>query len=207
MKLWIASYAPNPRRVTMFLAEKGAGAEIERVMLNLPEGDQRTDAYREISPLGQTPCLQLDDGRILTESRAICTYFESLYPEPNLMGRDAFERAEIEMWDRRAEMMFSTPLMLWVRHGSPILAKVELNQNAAVAAYYQEGAIKMASWFDGLLKDRPFIAGDRFTNADITVLAGMDFAKMMRWRPGDDLPHLKAWRERMAERPCGQTPP
>jgi glutathione S-transferase len=207
MKLWLATYAPNPRRVAMFLAEKGAGAEIERTIISLPDGDQRTQAYKEKSPLGQTPCLELDDGRILTESRAICTYLESLYPEPNLMGRDGFERAEIEMWDRRAELMFAMPLMLWVRHGSPILAKVELNQSAAVAEYYRDGAMKMAAWFDGVLKERPFIAGERFTNADITVLAGMDFAKMMRWRPGEDLPHLKAWRERLAERACGQTPP
>lgn len=207
MKLWLAPYAPNPRRVTMFLAEKGIGEEIEKTVLALPEGEQRQDAFREKSPLGQVPCLELGDGRILTESRAICTYLESLYPEPNLMGRDGFERAEIEMWDRRAELMFSMPLMLWVRHGSPLLGKVELNQNAAVADYYRDGAMRMAVWFDGLLKARPFIAGDRFTNADITVLAGMDFAKMMRWRPGEELPHLKAWRERMAERPCGQTPP
>jgi glutathione S-transferase len=207
MKLWLASYAPNPRRVAMFLAEKGQGQEIERIVISLPDGDHRTEAYKEKSPLAQTPCLELDDGRTLTESRAICTYLETLYPEPNLMGRDGFERAEIEMWDRRAELMFSMPLMLWVRHGSPILSKVELNQTPAVAEYYHDGAMKMAVWFDALLKDRPFIAGDRFTNADITVLAGMDFAKMMRWRPGEDLPHLKAWRERMAERPCGQTPP
>jgi glutathione S-transferase len=207
MKLWLAQYAPNPRRVAMFLAEKGVGAEIEQMFLALPAGEQRADAYREKSPLGQAPCLELDDGRILTESRAICTYLESLYPEPNLMGRDGYERAEIEMWDRRAELLFSMPLMLWVRHGSPILGKVELNQNAAVADYYRDGAMKMAVWFDGLLKDRPFIAGDRFSSADITVLAGVDFAKMMRWRPGDDLPNLKAWRDRMAERACGQTPP
>jgi glutathione S-transferase len=207
MKLWLASYAPNPRRVAMFLAEKAAGDEIEKIVISLPEGEHRTEAYRQKSPLGQTPCLELDDGRILTESRAICTYLESLYPSPNLMGADAYERAEIEMWDRRAELMFSMPLMLWVRHGSPILAKVELNQNAAVAEYYRDQALRMAGWFDQRLKDHLFIAGDRFTNADITVLAGMDFAKMMRWRPGEDLPHLAAWRARMGERACGQTPP
>jgi glutathione S-transferase len=151
--------------------------------------------------------LQLADGRTLTESRAICTYLESLYPEPNLMGRDGFERAQIEMWDRRAEQMMAYPLMLWVRHASPILAKVELNQNPAIAEANRDTAMKMAAFFDHELASRAFIAGDRVTVADLTLLAGMDFAKMMRWRPGEDLPNLARWRAMMGERPAGQTPP
>lgn len=206
MKLYLAHYAPNPRRVAMFLAEKGV-TDVETEFLDLPSGDHRQDGYRALSPLSQTPCLDLGDGRVLTESRAICTYFESLYPDPNLLGRDGFERAEVEMWDRRAELMFAMPIMLWVRHGNPVLARVELNQNAQVAEYYRESAMRMAAWFDERLATAPFIAGERFTNADITVLAGMDFARMNRWRPGDDLPNLKRWREAMANRPAGQVPP
>jgi glutathione S-transferase len=206
MKLYLASYAPNPRRVSMFLAEKGV-TDIPVELLDLPGGSHRTADYRAKSPLSQTPCLELDDGRTLTESRAICTYLESLYPEPNLLGRDGWERAEIEMWDRRVELMFAQALMLWVRHGSPLLAKVELNQNPAVAEWNQTQALKMAAFLDERLATSRYIAGDRFTNADITAIAGMDFAKMVRWRPGDDTPHLKRWRAEMGERPSGQTPP
>jgi glutathione S-transferase len=111
------------------------------------------------------------------------------------------------MWDRRAEILFAMPLMLWVRHASPMLAAVEPDQSADVAAFNEKTAMKMARFFDRTLGERAFLAGDRFTIADITALAGMDFAKMLKWRPGEDTPNLAAWRARMAERPCGQTPP
>lgn len=206
MKLYSAPYAPNPRRVTMFLAEKGIG-DLEVINLDLAGGAHRGESFRELSPLAQVPTLVLDDGRTLTESRAICTYLESVYPEPNLMGRDAFERAHIEMWDRRAELMFTLPLMMWVRHLSPVLAAVEKNQNAEIGAYNQTTAMKLAKFFDQQLEKTEFLAGDRFTIVDITALAGMDFAKMMKWRPGDDLPNLRRWRVAMADRACGKTAP
>jgi glutathione S-transferase len=204
MKLYVAPYAPNPRRVTAFLAEKGV-MDIELVTLDLPGGAHRSAEFRAKSPLAQVPTLELDDGRCLTESRAICTYLEGLYPEPNLMGRDAFERAHIEMWDRRAELMVSMPMMLWVRHGNPMLAAVEKNQNPAIAAANEDTAKKMAAWFDRELATREFVAGDRLTNADLTLLAGVDFARMNRWRPGEDLPNLRRWRVMMGERPAGKT--
>ncbi len=205
MKLYSAPYAPNPRRVAMFIAEKRI-TDIEIVQLDLPKGEHRGAEFRVKSPLAQVPTLELDDGRTLTESRAISTYLEALYPEINLLGADAFERASIEMWDRRAELMFAMPLMLWVRHGSPLLAQVEKNQNAEVSVYNQAQAMRMAKWLDGELANRPWIAGERFTNADITAACGIDFAKMMRWRPGEDLPNLKRWREAIAERPAGRVP-
>ena len=203
MKLYVAPYAPNPRRVMMFLAEKGI-TDIEIVSLNLQEGEHRSEDFRKKSPLSQIPTLELDDGRTLTESRAICSYVEAMQPEPNLMGRDAFERAFIEMWDRRMELLFSMPLMMWVRHGNPVLGAVERNQNAEVATYNQGQAMRMATWLNDELAKRPWIAGDQFTIADITAACGMDFAKMMRWRPGEDLPYLKRWREALAQRAAGQ---
>jgi glutathione S-transferase len=142
MKLYVAPYAPNPRRVMMFLAEKDI-TDIDIVTLNLQDGEHRTDEFRAKSPLSQIPTLELDDGRTLTESRAICSYLEALQPEPNLMGRDAFERAFVEMWDRRMELLFSMPLMMWVRHGNPVLGAVERNQNAEVATYNQGQAMRM----------------------------------------------------------------
>jgi glutathione S-transferase len=203
MKLYVAPYAPNPRRVMMFLAEKGI-PDIEIVTLDLQAGEHRTEAFRKKSPLAQIPTLELDDGRTLTESRAICSYLEAIQPEPNLMGRDAFERAFIEMWDRRMELLFSMPLMMWVRHGNPVLAAVERNQNAEIASYNQGQAMRMASWLNDELATRSWIGGERFTIADITAACGIDFAKMMRWRPGEDLPHLKRWREALAARAAGQ---
>ena len=187
----------------MFIAEK-AIAGVDVVTLNLQNGDHRTADFIAKSPLSQIPTLELDDGRTLTESRAICTYLEAIHPEPNLMGRDAFERAFIEMWDRRMELLFSVPLMMWVRHGNPVLAAVERDQNAEVAAYNQGQAMRMAKWLDKELASRARIAGERFTIADITAACGMDFAKMNRWRPGDDLPHLRRWRLALAERPAGK---
>lgn len=203
MKLYVAPYAPNPRRVMMFLAEKDI-TNIEIVRINLQEGEHRTEEFKKKSPLSQIPVLELDDGRAITESRAICTYIEALQPEPNLMGRDAFERAIIEMWDRRMELLFSVPLMAWVRHGNPVMGAVERNQNAEVASYNQGQAMRMAKWLNGELATRQWIAGDRFTIADITAVCGMDFAKMMNWRPGDDLPNLKRWRETFANRAAGK---
>ncbi|WP_135209692.1 glutathione S-transferase family protein [Vitreimonas flagellata] len=203
MKLYIAPYAPNPRRVMMFLAEKGV-RNIEVITLNLQEGEHRIEEFKKKSPLSQIPTFELDDGRTLTESRAICSYIEALHPEPNLMGHDAFERAFVEMWDRRMELLFSMPLMMWVRHGNPVLAAVERNQNAEVASYNQGQAMRMAKWLDSELATRPWIAGDQFTIADITACCGVDFAKMNRWRPGDDLPNLKRWREAFGARAAGK---
>ena len=203
MKLYLAPYAPNPRRVTMFIAEKGI-ADIELVQLDLQKGEHRTAEFKEKSPFAQIPTLELDDGRCLTESRAICQFLEALHPEPNLMGRDAFERAFIEMWDRRMELMFSVPLMMWVRHGNPVLAMLERNQSAEVASFNQGQALRMAKRLDVELASRDWIAGDRFTIADITAACGMDFAKMMKWRPGEEMPNLQNWRDRIAERPAGK---
>lgn len=166
----------------MFLAEKGID-DIELVQVDLPKGEHRSAEFRAMSPLSQVPTLRLDDGVSLTESRAICGYLEALHPEPNLMGRDALERAQIEMWDRRMELLVATPLMMWVRHGSPAMAPVERNQSEAVSAYYEKQAMRLASWLDGELTSREWVAGDRFTIADITAACGIDFAKMMRWRP------------------------
>lgn len=205
MKLYTAPYAPNPRRVMMFLAEKGVD-DIELVSVDLPNGEHRTPEFQKKSPLSQVPVLELDDGRTLTESRAICSYLETLYPEPNLMGRDAFERSEIEMWDRRMEMLIASPMMMWVRHGSPAMQAVERDQTEAVSSYYRKQAMRMAQWLNDQLASRPWIVGEKFTIADITAACGMDFAKMMRWRPDDDLPNLKRWRAALGERPAGKTP-
>ncbi|MGE3143769.1 MAG: glutathione binding-like protein [Hyphomonadaceae bacterium] len=119
------------------------------------------------------------------------------------MGEDGFERAQIEMWDRRVELGFMLPLMFWVRHTHPALAKVEQQQTPAVGAFNQGKAMDFALYLDGELAKRPWIAGDRFTIADITAVCGADFAKLMKWRPGEELPNLMRWRQAIAARPAG----
>jgi glutathione S-transferase len=190
----------------MFIAEKGL-TDIEVINLDLQAGDHRTPEFRAKSPLSQIPTLELDDGRTLTESRAICTYLEAIHPDPPLMGRDAYERGAVEMWDRRVELMLSMPIMMWMRHGLPVMARLEKNQNAGVAEANYATAMRMVKWFDAHLADRAFIAGDRLTIADLTALAGLDFAKMAKWRPDETTPHLKRWRDMMADRPAGKVAP
>ena len=125
MKLYHARFAPNPERVLMFLKEKGKADQLDMEELNIIENEHKTDAFREVSPLSQLPALKLDDGRCLTESRAICRYLEGLYPDPNLMGADDEEAAFIEMWDRRVEMMWLLPMAWWARHGHPAFTAIE----------------------------------------------------------------------------------
>ena len=203
MKLYVAPYAPNPRRVSMFIAEKGIRG-IETVQVDLSKGAHKQPWFSALNPLNQVPALELDDGSVLTESRAICLYLEHKFPEPNLMGEGPEDRAYVEMWDRRVELGLMLPFMLWVRHAHPALANVEHEQSAEVAAYHQRTGQRFSTWLDGVLKDRPWIAGDRFTIADITAVVGMDFAKLMKWRPEPAFPNIARWRNALAEREAGK---
>ncbi len=203
MKLYTAAFAPNPERVLMFLREKNI-TDIEMISMNIMEREHKSAAYRKVSPFSQLPALELDDGRVLTESRAICLYLEGLHPEPNLFGTDFEERAFIEMWDRRVEFMFLLPLAWWLRHGNPAFATIE-KQIAALAPRGEKTFRFFAKWLDNELANRDFIAGDRFTVADITAFASVGFARVAKWKPDpDNLPNLHAWRTRMMNRPCGQ---
>ena len=201
MRLHTSSRAPNPRRVEMFLAEKGIEG-LERRLYDLNRGDLRTAEFRRLNPLGRVPVLELDDGRCLAESRAICSYLESLHPEPNLMGRDAEERAFIEMADRQVELFLLAPIANAVRHSHPGLAPLEQPQFPDFGESQGRKLLDYAATFDRMLASRPWLAGDRFTIADITGFCGVEFAKLVRFRPADaGLPHLADWRERVAARP------
>lgn len=207
MKLYTSTFAPNPRRVTMFIAEKGITG-IEPVLIDLATGEHRGAAYLAKNPLGRVPALELDDGRVLAETRAICTYLEGLHPEPNLMGRDFEERAFIEMADRRAELHLFLGIANCVRHTHPGLAPLEQPQFPEYGAAQAEKMREVARWFDQQLAHQPYIAGDRFTVADITAYCGLEFGRgLMKFRPGQEgMPHLQAWRDRIAERPTAGRP-
>ncbi len=205
MKLFVAPRAPNPRRVLMFLAEKGI-TSIDLVNIDLNAGEHRGEAFRARSPLARVPVLELDDGRALGETRAICTYFEGLQPEPNLMGQGFEERAFIEMTDRRVELYLGAYFSNAIRHTHPGLAPLEQPQFADFGRSQGEKARGVARWLDEVLADQPFIAGARFTIADITAFCLLEFARgLLKFKPGDEgLAHLQAWRDRIAERPSAK---
>jgi glutathione S-transferase len=205
MKLHVAPRAPNPRRVQMFIAEKRlTGIELVNVDLNVLE--HRSAGFVAKSPLAKVPALELDDSRVLTETRAICTYLEGLAPEPNLMGEDFEERAFIEMADRRVELYLFAGFANAIRHMHPGLATLEQPQFPDFGRSQGEKVRDVARWFDGELARQPFIAGARFTIADITAFCAVEFARgLMKFRLADEgLPNLQAWRDRMAERPSAR---
>lgn len=201
MKLHIAPRAPNPRRVMMFVAEKQIPG-IELVNVDINNLAHRTEAYRAINPLTTVPTLELDDGRFLSESRAICTWLEGLYPEPNLMGNNADERAFIEMADRRAEWYLLVPMAQVIRHTHPGLAFLEQPQFADYGHAQKAKALDYAARFDDLLQKQPWMAGERFTIADITAFCALEFARLMKFNAATEGLHaLQAWRDRVALRP------
>ena len=205
MKLLSAHRAPNPRRVLMFIAEKGiTGIEVSNVDLNA--GAHRTPEFLAKSPLAKVPALELDDGRVLTETRAICTYLEGLYPEPNLMGVDATERAFIEMADRRVEMTLLLQIANAIRHTHPGLAALEQPQFADFGASQAQKLLATAAVFDQLLQKQEWMAGERFTIADITAFCALEFARgLMKLVPAEAGLHaLQAWRDRVQARPAAK---
>ena len=205
MKLSVSPRAPSPRRVTMFIAEKGI-TSIESVSVEIGRNQHRSADYLAKSPLAKVPVLELDDGRVLGETRAICTYLEGLQPEPNLMGADFEERAFIEMADRRMELYLLAGIANCIRHTHPGLAALEQPQFADFGRSQGDKVRTLALWLDGELAHQPFIAGARFTIADITAFCALEFAHgLMKFRPGDEgMPSLQAWRDRTAERPSTQ---
>ena len=198
MKLYTAHRAPSPRRVLMFLVEKGITG-IEMVNVDLNQGEHRSENYLHKSPLAKVPALELDDGRVLTETRAICTYLEGLYPEPNLRGVDAEERAFIEMADRRVELYLMGGIANAIRHTHPGLAVLEQPQFPDFGRSQGQKVMALARWFDQLLQQQDWMAGARFTIADITAFCALEFARgLMKFKPADaGLMALQAWRDRV----------
>ena len=173
------------------------------VALNAQEHKQA--AFLAKSPWGRVPALELDDGRVLTETRAICTYMEGLHPEPNLMGTDATERAFIEMADRRVEFHWLGTIANAVRHTHPGLASLEQPQFPDFGRSQGQKVREAAKWLDRMLQQQAWIAGKRFTVADITAFCGLEFARLMRFDAGaEGFSALQAWRDRMAERPSAR---
>lgn len=203
MKLYTSHRAPNPRRVRWVMAEKGV-EDVELVEIDIMSGEHRTAEYRARVGVSHVPALDLEDGTTISESLAICRYLEALNPEPNLFGRDAREQAFIEMWTRRCEFYLANPIMFSVRHSHPALAALEATQLPQVAEYNRLTAERFMKTLDRRLADNPFIAGDRFTIADIVAVVGLDFARLVKYRPPEELIHLARWLAETRDRPAAR---
>ncbi|MBA3050652.1 MAG: glutathione S-transferase [Alphaproteobacteria bacterium] len=201
MKLYTSHRAPNPRRVRWVMAEKGI-EDVELVEVDILIGEHKTPEYRARVGVPHVPALELDDGTTISESVAICRYLEALYPEPNLFGRDAREQAVIEMWTRRCEFYLANPIMLSVRHSHPALAALEAVQMPQLADYNRVAAEKFMKTLDRRLADHEFLAADRFTIADIVAVVGLDFARLIKYRPPEELTHLARWLAACRARPA-----
>ena len=199
MKLYGAPMpAPNPRRVRMFLAEKGI--ELAETPLSLIKREHKSPEYRAKNSLGQVPTLELDDGTAICETVAICRYFEETQPEPSLFGKTAVEKATVDMWVRRIEFTLMNPVANYWRHAHPRTAAL-VTQFKDFGESNREVYAKAQRWVDHELSDRPFIAGQAFTVADICALSTVDFADWIGLPIDAERTHLIAWRERVSARP------
>lgn len=199
MKLYDGGRAPNPRRVRIFLAEKGI--EIERQQVDLGTLEHKGAAYMAINPLQQVPALELDDGTILTESIAICRYFEALQPEPALFGRNGREAAIIEMWNRRIEQRLLFGVAQVFRHLHPAMKPMENPQITAWGELNKPRVMEFLNLLDSELASRAYVASDAFSVADITGLVAIDLMKPAKLAVPDQMNHLKRWYADIAARP------
>ncbi|MEW5687947.1 MAG: glutathione S-transferase family protein [Pseudomonadota bacterium] len=190
--------APNPRRVRIFLAEKGVEVEHERVPMR--ERAHKAPAFLARNPLGQLPVLELDDGSHLSESVSICRYLDEVSPGPSLFGETARERAEIDMWIRRIELQLMNPIGQVWRHTHPLTAAL-LTQYRDFGESNRPRIAQIYAWLDEELAGRPFIAGDRYTMADIIAQTTVDFGLFIGVEMPSDAAALREWHARVSARP------
>ncbi|MER2535864.1 MAG: glutathione S-transferase [Rhizobiaceae bacterium] len=199
MRLFDGGKAPNPRRVTVFLAEKGIS--VPRVPVDMGAMEHKGDAVTALNPLQRLPILELDDGTILTESVAICRYFEALHPEPALFGTGALGQAVVEMWQRRLELSLLGPVSQAFRHLHPAMTAWEVPQVAEWGEANKEKAVRFLEVLDPHLQGKEFVAGDRFSIADITGLIALDFMKPARIAVPEALANVRRWHAALKARP------
>lgn len=202
MKLYDGGRAPNPRRVRVFLAEKGI--EVPLVPVDMGAMGHRDEEVASRNPLRRLPVLELDDGTIITESVAICRYFEELHPEPPLFGTGAVGRAQVEMWQRRMELNFLSAIAAAFRHLHPAMKEWEVPQVAEWGEANKPKALEFLALLDRELASREFIAGDTYSIADITGLIGIDFMKPARLAVPDELANVRRWYDAVAARPSAK---
>ena len=201
MKLHDSAMAPNPRRVRIFLSEKGI--EVPTVQVDLGKAENRQPPFLSLNPLGGVPILELDDGSVIAESGAICRYFEETQPEPALLGTGAAGRAKVEMWQRRAELVLLNNVASCFRNTHDFF-KGRIPQVPEYGAVCKEGAIKSLAFFDDSLAESEFLAGDAYTIADITALVALDFGRISEIRIEPEHKNLTRWYETVSARPSAK---
>ena len=202
MKLYDGGRAPNPRRVRIFLAEKGVTVPTEQV--DLGKLQQRSEAYTAVNPMQRVPALVLDDGTVIAESTAICRYFEAIEPDPPLFGRGALGSALIEMWNRRVELHLFLPVSSIFQH-LHLAMKIMIDPQVAEWGEANKPRVfEFLRFLDGELQHRPFVAGPDYSVADITALVAVDFMRVSKLAVPDDLVHLRRWHQSVSARPSAQ---
>jgi glutathione S-transferase len=191
MKLYDGGRAPNPRRVRIFLAEKGI--EVPLVPIDMGAMGQRSQEIAQRNPLQRLPVLELDDGTVLTETVAICRYFEELHPKPALFGQGALGKAKVEMWQRRMEFNLFLPVAQAFRHTHPAMKEWEVPQIAEWGEANRAKALEFLHILDGHLASNAFAAGDEFSIGDITGLVAVDFMKPAHIAVPEELANVLRW--------------
>jgi glutathione S-transferase len=199
MKLFDGGRAPNPRRVRIFLAEKGITVPL--VPVDMGAMEHRGESVTSRNPLARLPVLELDDGTVLSESVAICRYFEELQPEPALFGRGALGKAQVEMWQRRLELNLFFPVAQAFRHIHPAMREWEVPQVPEWGEANKPKALDFLVLLDAELALREFAAGDEFSIADITGLVAIDFMKPARISVPEELTNVIRWYQALKARP------
>lgn len=202
MKIIEQRQAPNPRRVRIFLAEKGITVPFEQI--DIMKLDQRSEAFSARNPFRQVPVLVLDDGTAISETVAICRYFEEMQPDPPLFGRDALARVTVEMWQRRMELGLFLHVTQCFRHTHPAMGELEKPQVKEWGEANRTRAIELLTYLDRELAKRPYIAGDDYSIADITALVAIDFMKPARIGRPEGLVNLDRWHGQVSARPSAR---
>lgn len=202
MKLYDGGRAPNPRRVRIFLAEKGIDVPLQPV--DMATLGHKSDEVTQRNPLQRLPVLELDDGTVIAESVAICRYFEELHPEPALFGTGAVGRALVEMWQRRMELHFLSAVAQAFRHIHPAMKEWEVPQIPEWGEANKPKAIDYLRMLDTHLADNQFVAGDAYSIADITGLVGVEFMKPARLEVPAELSNVKRWFADISARPSAK---
>ena len=199
MQLFDGGRVPNARRVRIFLSEKGLSVPI--VPVDLGKSEHKSSEYLAKNPLGRVPMLELDDGTVITESIAICRYFEELHPTPPLFGTGALGKAQVEMWNRRAELELYFAIQAVFRHLHPGMAAFEVPQIAAWGEVNKEHAVSAMALLDAQLENNRVLAGETYSVADITAQVSVDFLRASKLSMPANLPHLARWHAEVSARP------
>ncbi|TGS10189.1 glutathione S-transferase [Mesorhizobium sp. M2E.F.Ca.ET.209.01.1.1] len=202
MKLFDGGRAPNPRRVRVFLAEKGLTVPL--VPVDMGALEHRGEQVAQRNPLRRLPVLELDDGTIITESIAICRYFEELHPEPSLFGKGALGKAKVEMWQRRLELNLMASVAAAFRHIHPAMKEWEVPQIPEWGEANKPKVIEFLRLFDKELAQREFAAGDAYSVADITGMIAIDFMKPARIKVPEECTNVLRWYAALTSRPSAK---